>query len=101
MNVAMRKITDKYYKMKPLNYTAFLLCINSILFSQVLRIDSLPKNYFQEYNILFIGEQHNISNTEIAEAKIMSKVQDSNKKVCLEAPGDMNIIFDKENLSQL
>jgi hypothetical protein len=75
-----------------MRHTIFFLVITSFgLNAQIRNFDSISKEYFNRYEIIFIGEQHKILSTESIEIKLLSLIKDQKTKVCLELPFDVNI----------
>lgn len=58
-------------------------------------LDSIPANYFDKYDIIFIGEQHKAYLNEVIEIKLISKIKDQKTRICFEASFDVNIPIEK------
>jgi hypothetical protein len=75
-----------------MRYTFFFVIISSFrLSAQIANLDSVPNEYFSSYDIIFIGEQHKISDNEKIESRLISLIKDQKTKVCMESSFDLNI----------
>lgn len=90
----MEECEDKLATTKMRYNFFFLIFLSFKLNAQITNLDSVSVEYFHKYDIILIGEEHFISATEDVEIKLISLVKNNSSKVCLEAPGDMNITFD-------
>lgn len=79
-----------------MRYTFFFLIFLSIKFNaQIANLDSISSGYFDNYDIIFMGEQHKVSGNEQIEIKLLSNIANSQTSVCLEAGFDLNIPIEK------
>ncbi|MBA2610562.1 MAG: hypothetical protein H0U95_01230 [Bacteroidetes bacterium] len=70
-----------------------LLALNFQIKSQIIELNTVSNSIFEKYNIIFIGEQHNIDSNDRIEALLVSKIKEKDTKVLLELGYDQNYLL--------
>jgi hypothetical protein len=67
--------------------------LNCQLKSQIIELNSINDSIFDKYDVIFIGEQHDISVNDSIEALLTSKIYINGTKVLLELGYDQNYLL--------
>ena len=72
-------------------YYLFLCLLVVETKGQIMDLDSIKSDYFKKYDIVFIGEQHNIKDRTDAEIKLLDLLITNQVSMCLEQAFTWNI----------
>lgn len=61
--------------------------------AQIMFLDSIPKNYFNKYDVIFLGEYHEAKQVEKTQEKFIQLFKTDYTKVLLEKRYDFNFLY--------
>jgi hypothetical protein len=60
---------------------------------QIMALDGMPKNHFEKYDIIFLGEYHETKGVEETEEKFIRLFKTDHTKILLEKRYDFNLLY--------
>ena len=74
--------------------TILFLGISIVSRAQIMLLDTIPKNYFSKFNLIFLGEYHEAKRVEKTEEKFIQLFKTDRTKVLLEKRYDFNFLYE-------